>query len=365
MMVRIKPSNNVSYMDITKGLGIILVVIGHSGSPITSYIYLFHMALFFFISGYFYKEEYSFAPKTLIKRRIKTLYIPFISYEIFFLIFHNVFIKLNVYSTKIGFQGMTSHSYTKIEFIKNFINSITFSSTEELAGTFWFFTVLFTINILFCIISFCIIKFIKNNKEAYRFGVILICFFIGNILSTYNVKLPRLFDITLFIIVIYYLGFLYKKYEENIKLNIFIFIFCFIGLIISDNYGSIDIISRKYTNPIFFIITSLLGIYLTIYVSKYLDKFKAGLLKYVGKCTISIMALQFLAFKIISLIQIKVYGYPYHMLAKFPILNSNGIWWILYSIVGIAVPILIQRYIVDKIKNSLTKLIIKIKTSLK
>lgn len=35
-------------IDILKGLGIILMVAGHSGFPFTRFIYLFHMAIFFY-----------------------------------------------------------------------------------------------------------------------------------------------------------------------------------------------------------------------------------------------------------------------------------------------------------------------------
>ena len=47
-------SKHISYMDIAKALGIILVVIGHADSKFSNIIFLFHMQLFFFISGYFY-----------------------------------------------------------------------------------------------------------------------------------------------------------------------------------------------------------------------------------------------------------------------------------------------------------------------
>lgn len=46
-------------IDYMKAIGIILMVMGHSGSPITLWIYLFHMSLFFIISGYCIKEYYS------------------------------------------------------------------------------------------------------------------------------------------------------------------------------------------------------------------------------------------------------------------------------------------------------------------
>lgn len=44
--------------DIAKGLGIILMVAAHANIPAKSFIYLFHMPLFFIISGYFFKPEY-------------------------------------------------------------------------------------------------------------------------------------------------------------------------------------------------------------------------------------------------------------------------------------------------------------------
>lgn len=45
-----------SYIDVVRGLAIILVVLGHLGIPITinSFIYGFHMPLFFLLSGYLY-----------------------------------------------------------------------------------------------------------------------------------------------------------------------------------------------------------------------------------------------------------------------------------------------------------------------
>ena len=51
-------SKRIKFLDVSKGLLIILMVIGHSGSPVTSYIYLFHMSAFVFISGYTFNQKY-------------------------------------------------------------------------------------------------------------------------------------------------------------------------------------------------------------------------------------------------------------------------------------------------------------------
>ena len=47
-------TEQVQYWNIVKGLGIILVVAGHAcgsseGTPVSNYIYLFHLPLFFFV----------------------------------------------------------------------------------------------------------------------------------------------------------------------------------------------------------------------------------------------------------------------------------------------------------------------------
>lgn len=40
------------YWDLVKGIGIIAIVLGHSCYFAAGFVYLFHLALFFFISGY-------------------------------------------------------------------------------------------------------------------------------------------------------------------------------------------------------------------------------------------------------------------------------------------------------------------------
>lgn len=67
------------------------------------------------------------------------------------------------------------------------------------------------------------------------------------------------------------------------------------------------------------------------------------LFNYIGENTMIILAFHFLSFKIISYIQLRIYNLPSYMLARFPILYSENGWWILYSLVGIVIPIIIKR----------------------
>lgn len=49
----VQNKQRIEWIDTIKGVGIILVLIGHCNIPnINQYIYLFHMPLFYIISGY-------------------------------------------------------------------------------------------------------------------------------------------------------------------------------------------------------------------------------------------------------------------------------------------------------------------------
>lgn len=72
--------NRVKYLDVAKGITIILVIIGHClplyttdlTDALFNFIYSFHMPLFFLISGYFYKPG-----KLDLGRKAKQLLLPY------------------------------------------------------------------------------------------------------------------------------------------------------------------------------------------------------------------------------------------------------------------------------------------------
>lgn len=75
-------TTRIEWIDICKGLGIFLVAIGHTGIAKASqttydWIYSFHMPFFYMISGFVYNETKYDTFGKYIKRRLKTLVIPF------------------------------------------------------------------------------------------------------------------------------------------------------------------------------------------------------------------------------------------------------------------------------------------------
>lgn len=337
MLVRdsIEKNKDIKFMNVAKAIGIIAVVIGHSDAPIARFINLFHMPLFFFISGYFYNDKYPDNPIKFIRKRIKSLYIPYITYSVAILMLHNFFYKLNIYNDLVLYKGGESYSiYSFKDFVSNIINIFIFGQKEMALGAFWFIVSLFTVQVIFCLLLFACKRF-KNRQIIISITVIII-FYIG-----YYTKLPRYLSTSLVALSIYYIGFLFKRYEGLISFKC-IYAFISLGiLVILSNYGEVNMSSNVYSGKIFFIISSCLGIYTVIFISQKLNGLKS--LQYIGKNTMVIMALHLLAFKIVAYIQTVEMNLPIYMIGSHPVISGEHVWWIIYTIFGISIPLILKK----------------------
>jgi len=68
-----------------------------------------------------------------------------------------------------------------------------------------------------------------------------------------------------------------------------------------------------------------------------------NIVSYISIHSVPIIALHFLAFKIVNLFAVLAYGFKFYMIAAFPVLMRTELWWALYTVVGIGVPLLLQR----------------------
>jgi fucose 4-O-acetylase-like acetyltransferase len=87
-------SQRIVSIDIAKGIGILLVVLAHNGLQtifpfLHQFIYAFHMPLFFFLSGMFFKPETGFVE--LLKKRFNSLLLPYF-FTIFLIYFFEIFL---------------------------------------------------------------------------------------------------------------------------------------------------------------------------------------------------------------------------------------------------------------------------------
>lgn len=72
----------ITFLDLFRAFGIILMLMGHIkfGSIFDKWIHAFHMPMFFFVSGWFYKQKDN--SRHQIIRKVKTLLLPYIVFEL-------------------------------------------------------------------------------------------------------------------------------------------------------------------------------------------------------------------------------------------------------------------------------------------
>ena len=317
------------------------------------------MALFFIISGYFFgKKNYENIEnvKSFLKRRIKSLYLPYVICNSIFILLHNFFININLYtnnplySDKAGF----SQYYDTIVLIKKLIYTSLLTSEELLPSAIWFLKVLFFISIFFCIGSYLINKITKKYFEYFRAAICIICLLFGWFLSLKHFNFYQIG--TMFSsAILFYIGVLYKKFENKINLNFITFIISFIILLFCYYHNHINrffIGINYYNNPLWLIAASVSGFLFVLYISVQLSKISVSkkVLSYLGSRTMIILCLHVTFFKIITYLQIHIYNQPDYLLASFTANITNNFWWLAYTIIGTICPLLL-REIYIKIKQ--------------
>jgi len=333
-------NKEIFYINYMKFLGIIYLLIWHTGiQKINIFVIQFFLQMFIFISGYFYKEEYSEKPFTFIKKRISSLYIPYIFYCSIFLILNNIFVSFSIYKENMYINPA--------KFGHHFLQILFFHQTQQMAGAMWFVASLFSVSILFLLMSKISITMTSvggpfKEHEYSRFFLIISLYLFGNYLAYLKCKLPLLIDISFVLLVFYYLGYLFKRHEHKIPLNVFFALSSLLTLLLCMKFGFPQIIQRKYVNPSFILLCGVAGIYLNIYVaSKCPTNTKImKFINYAGRNTMVILALHFLSFKAVSLFIIYSQNLPLNLLSSFPVMKTSSQYyrW-MYVVSGLLIPL--------------------------
>ena len=171
-MTKKEINSQIDYITIAKAIGIIMVVCGHIGGiykiigiPVFNSkpseifpIYSYHMPLFIFISGYFYKQGYIYDIKGLIKKRLKTLVIPYYKWNLFYGLLVTVLINVGLFNNG-----------NKINLYNYFLEPIFQGYQYNLNGPSWFLISLFFIQIGYTLIR----KRLNNNILDVKLSLLL------------------------------------------------------------------------------------------------------------------------------------------------------------------------------------------------
>lgn len=336
-------------IDVIKGYGICLMVCGHSGFPFTDWIYLFHMALFFIVSGYLWNDKNAVSIKDLKKyiwRKICTLWMPFVFINVFFTITFNFFYSIGFYSSVNEKNVLAVDPLNKMSFIKNIISNLLFSGGTQLAGATWFLRSLFCISVVNAIIVYVL----KKMKIEKSYLYIMFCLaIVGAILINENTFVSIFFGkigLQSFFAGYYafLIGIVFRKinifdYIKNKKYVLLII--CLMTLTILNKYGEIQLNVGHIENVLFYTVTSIVGWILIATVSQIFVKGNKYL-SYAGKKSIWILGLHFFSFKIVSYIIVKITCSDKLQLAYYPVIREPRWIWLVYFIVGVSLPLIIE-----------------------
>lgn len=349
-------------IDILKGIGILLVIIGHSYGPCRNFIYLFHMPLFFMAAGYCMSSKYSndiCGVLTLICKRLKSLWLPYFLINSIFLLLNNTFIKLNLYTTDkrfldvpIGNEFGLGIVFDVQELLSRLIHTLLFNRSTQLTGPSWFLEVLFFVTVLYIIIDYTIKKVFPKNKElifCLHAIISFVIFVIGCTLRNNAFFSKYRASTILVVLLLFEMGGWFRNIKLPIKVQYVFSIVAFVILSVISSYGYVELSENSYTSPVFLVVSSILGWIMIYGLSRWISNSDrltktAAILSFYGKNTMPIIFVHCLCFKPITLLQLKLYNLPDYMLAAFPVLYRNGIWWIVYSACSIALSTLIVLF---------------------
>lgn len=291
-------NKRLNYIDYAKGIGMFCVIWGHIyfNTPFHNIVYSFHIPLFFFLSGMNFSRSRYPSLSFFIKRKIKTLLIPYLKYSFFF---------WGIWAIISWFSGHTAHSIF-YPFLQIFIAQ---GSDGFLVHDvpLWFIPCLFLVEFLYFPLS-------KLDKKAIlTISVILavISYLLICHIDFYDFTLlPWSLDVALASLVFYAVGNLVrsvyivnaingiKDINHILLYSLLLFLVCsFVGNqngFVSMAHGTLG------NNPLVFYLNAFVGIAAVILLCLYLSKLSESstreyrvlnVIKWWGQNSFALMAL--------------------------------------------------------------------------
>lgn len=266
-------NNRLSFIDVAKGFGIILVVLGHClayecHNKLFFMIYAFHMPLFFFLSVFLYKSKDS---ATYLSGKIKTLLVPMI-----------IFQSVNVVTYCILFLAGHEGEHDLIAF-----------------GGFWFLGTLLYVTSIYHILSEKFFFLFKHSKIIILFSALL-TMTVGLIYAKSICNQPNQLIATSFVAFSFYaLGHVSStlpKVQDFISNNslkkrtyatiIGFALFILLAYLVGFTKWNVDMNTSRYGSSFFFVLNALVGISATFFIS--IGIFKSCILEFFGKNSLMI-----------------------------------------------------------------------------
>ena len=273
-------------VDVAKGIGIFLVVWAHTNAPFGHEIFLFHMPLFFLLSGLFFASSVKLFFKQFLKKKSNALLRPIIFFACIFLPYWFCFHFNELYKIK---------------------------GTFFFDGTLWFLWVLFGVMVICYLVE----------RYIHRFWIKdLICVAI-TVIGVFSI--PISFPSNIFFLrqmlisyIFFYLGFRLRNKLKWMQKYYWMVIYCLFFIIgiynnVSTNMAGLTI----NPNYLLFFLPAIGGIGIVLIISKWLCRFSfTKKIAFAGKNSLMIMCIHLPLCDLIHLFLVPCFAYVYGLLGK-------------------------------------------------
>jgi len=331
-------TSRIEYVDILRGMAVIFMLMGHIGGQayIDRYIHMFHMPVWFFISGFLFRDKGD-TFKVITRKKAKTLILPYFVWGLIQYPFWIIFAR--------------NYGKNVLEPVKNlfWINT---NLLMPIAGALWFLTCLFFAELIFIVIR----RTIKNNKILFV-SVAAIAALGNAFTSIFSFRLPWAIDASFVAVGLLYVGNYfsthrndkYVSYLLNLPKKICFVIFVINGIMCFIN-GYINMRIGMYGFILLFWVNAIMSILVYWNFSKYLSESRWKLtvkwndwLKQIGRNSIVYLCLNQLVILAFDLL-LKSYGFT----------NLN---WCLRGILILSGTLIILNYIETFVMNTKLKVL--------
>lgn len=311
----------IDWVDISKGIAIILVVIGHCipdaaspmGVSISTYrwlhdiIYSFHMPLFFFLAGYMVSRDKimksGYHSIDMIKKRAKRLLVPYFFVGFFYA----------------PFKMLLSRFANKPYDIENIWKIIIGVNPD---GELWFLYSLFVITVISALFAF------SSTKSGLLISAALLIWNPWNIITSY----------LFFFLLGIYVKNNYRNFVEELRLRHILLLGI---LFVAGNYGLIALKQHA-----FFLLTAMCGMTMVFWIS-----YKASSLKWGGTEILRYCGIMSMDIYILS----DIFKIPFRIIL-WNKMHLYDLSFIVCVVMALMVSLLVSRYIIRR--NSLLKYLV-------
>ena len=329
-------SVRLPYIDFAKTFGIALVVLGHiSGqgegvvlTGIRDFIYQFHIPLFFFLSGYCFKEYEEWKP--FLIKKFRRLYLPFVLWNLVFLVIHVV---------AHHFAGETASA---LNTFKHSLKILLGIAVTPLGGATWFLITLLQALILYKLV-------LSAFRSAGRFLklYVLIIAFVPGILGTVF-ELPFRLEKAFVALAFVCFGHLTKQLSllqrVNERFHLPLALVGMLAVFFISRFNHSDLaFHQDGIIPVFWL-SALVGIFSVLFLCASISRGRvASFLSEWGQKTIWILIGHFAAFKLVTLIQMACFRLPGDTIFSHPCNQVGGAWALAYFAAGFFLPLLCSK----------------------